>query len=163
MAVQQSQQSALLFQDFSGPHSTDKTHVGAEPTNLDTRWALWPSHGRPPTACKPTQHDGYLCVSADIVASIIAPPVQVRRRYSWGPFLCASLWEMTEQEYSFSSMDQTPKVPSFSRKCNETLLTQFSHFSVETKKVFLWDYRISLPFNSLIWSLMWVNKCDFDT
>lgn len=40
MAEQQSQQSALLFQDFSVPHSTDKTHVGAEPTDLDTRWAL---------------------------------------------------------------------------------------------------------------------------
>lgn len=82
VAAQQSQQSALLFQDSSRPHSTDKTHVGAEPTNLDTRWALWPSPGTPPTACKPTQHDGYLCVSAEIVAGIIAPPVQVRGSYS---------------------------------------------------------------------------------
>lgn len=163
MAAQQSQQSALLFQDFSGPHNTDKTHVGAEPTNLDTRWALWPSPGTPPTACKPTQHDGYLCVSAEIVAGIIAPPVQVRGRYSWGPFLYASLRDTTEQECSSSSMDQTPKVPSFSRKCNETLLTQFSQFSEEMKKAFLWDCGTSLPFNSLVWSLMWVNKCNFDT
>ena len=113
--LQQSKQSALSFQDFSGPHSTDKTHVAAESTNLETRWALWPSPGTTPTACKPTQHDGYLCVSAEIVAGIIAPPVQVRGRYSWGPFLYASLRDTTEQGYSSSSVDQTPKVPSFSR------------------------------------------------
>lgn len=137
------------FRIFSGPNSTDKTHVGAEPTNLETRWALWPSPGTTPTACIPTQHDGYLSVSAEIVAGIIVLPVQVRGRYSWGPYLRASLPDTTEREYSSSSADQTPKVSFFSQRCNETLLTQFSLPSEEMQKDFFFSLGVEITITTI--------------
>lgn len=97
---------------FSGQRCSDKTRVGAEPTNLDARWALWPSPGTPPTACRPTQCDGCLRVSADIVAGIIAPPrPSTREIFSRTFFSAHHLWDATEQEHSHTSKAHIPKVP----------------------------------------------------
>lgn len=154
MAAQQSQQSALLFQDFSGPHSTDKTcRSRADKSGYKMGTLTFPWH------------------AAHSLQTHSMWRVSVRLCWNHGRHNCAScpsariiflrtfsLWDTTEQEYSSSSMDQTPKVPCFSRKCNETLLTQFSHCYRGNEKDFVWDCRTSLAFNSLVWSLMWVNN-----